>query len=178
MRSTKGCTIHRLGTVAHLISCMVDMWIKIPGCPSFSISAVKCLITSFQFCRLNAYFMVYLWCISVSLPAVWYVKTNFSVQGHYHFIWRQFFLPISWYSLTRLYKHITMKINMYLYNSWKLKTFSIWKTPLLIITHSASNSMKTVNDLVRRTWKEDVEVFSRSYIGIFLDAMGKTWKIW
>jgi hypothetical protein len=53
IRTTKGCTIHRPGTVAHLISCTVDVWIKIPGRPSFSISAAKCLITSFQFCGLN-----------------------------------------------------------------------------------------------------------------------------
>ena len=110
MPSTKGCTIHRLGTVAHLISCTVDMWIKIPGCPSFSISAVKCLITSFQFCGLNAYFMLYLLRTSVSVPAVWYVKTIVSAQCHYHFTWSQFFPPIGWYSLTRLYKHVTLKI--------------------------------------------------------------------
>jgi len=110
MRSTKGCTIHRLGTVAHLISCTVDMWIKIPGCPSFSISAVKCLITSFQFCGLNAYFMLYLLRISVILPTVWYVKTNVSVQCHYHFLWRQFFPPIRSYSISRLYKQVTITI--------------------------------------------------------------------
>jgi len=100
MRSTKGCTIHRLGTVTHLISCTVDMWIKIPGCPSFSISAVKCLITSFQFCGLNAYFMQSLLGISVSLLAVWYVKNTISVQCHYHFLWKQFLPLIRWYSLT------------------------------------------------------------------------------
>lgn len=43
-----------------------------------------------------------------------------------------------------------------------------------MVTHLASNSRMTVNDQVKRTWKEDVEAFSRSYIDIRLDALGET----
>jgi len=53
------------------------------------------------------------------------------------------------------HKHVTIKNNMHLYHSWKLKTsfmyYFIWKMPHLMVTHSASNSRMTVNDQVQRT---------------------------